>query len=64
METLIVVLIVTAAAVLMIRRFMKKLKPGSSCGCDGCAGCETPPQGGCGIQDKINVQDFPINRDR
>ncbi|GEM_PF-6433744 len=62
METLIVVLIVTGAAVLMIRRFMKKLKPGASCGCDGCAGCETPPQGGCGIQDKINVQDFPINR--
>ncbi len=57
MDTLIVGLIVAVAAVLMIRRLMKKLKPGASCGCGGCAGCDTPPQGGCGIRDNMNVQD-------
>lgn len=61
METLIVVLVVAFAVIVMARRFMKKLNPGAPCGCEGCAGCETPPQGGCGIQDKIN-QDSRITR--
>lgn len=57
MDKVIVGIIVGLSAFIMIRRFMKKLKPGDSGGCGGCCGCDNQTKGACGFPEKMILPD-------
>jgi len=52
MDQIMVGLIVVAAAVVIIRRFIKKLNPESNGGCGDCCSCGANKQSNCGLSEK------------
>jgi membrane protein implicated in regulation of membrane protease activity len=57
MQNVIVFIILTIAALYLVRRFLKSLKktPQGQCGC-GCSGCHTGHAKGVQIQDKSDTK--------
>lgn len=55
MDQIFVGLIVAAAAFIMIKRFMKKLKPAANGGCGDCCSCGANKQKNCGLPEKKDV---------
>lgn len=52
MDQIIVGLIVTTAAVVIIRRFIKKLNPEKNGGCGDCCSCGANKQANCDLSEK------------
>jgi hypothetical protein len=52
MDGIFVGLIVGAAAIIMIRRFLKKLKPSENGGCGDCCSCGANKQMNCSLLEK------------
>lgn len=55
MDQIIVGLIVAAAAVVIIRRFLKKLKAETNGGCGDCCSCGANKQANCESPEKKDV---------